>query len=62
MTQPLNIHTWKKMSIRKVKVGHLTTLSVYPVPSVWSEIWERKHLKSVLDGLAYIFNQNLIQK
>ena len=46
------------MSIRKVKVDHLTTLPVWPDPSVWCEIWERKHLKCVLDCFAlYILSK-----
>ena len=49
MTQTLNIQIWKKMNIRKVKVDHLTTLPVCPVPSVWSQVLKEKHTKSVLN-------------
>ena len=40
------------MSIWKVKVGHLTTLSDCPYPSFWPEIWKWKDQKSMMDVLA----------
>ena len=40
------------MSIWKVKVGHLTTLPHCPCPLFWSEIWNWKDLKSMMDVLA----------
>ena len=59
MTQPLNIHIWKKMDIRKVKLMTWPSLPVCPMPSVWSQIWKWKHLKSVLNILAmYILQKS----
>ena len=58
MTHPLNIPYMEENEIRKVKVDHLTTLPVWLDPSVWSEIWERKHLTPVLDCVAlYILSK-----
>ena len=54
----LNIHIWKKRTLEgQCESPDLPGLSA-PYPSVWSENWERKHLKPVLDNLGiYILSK-----
>ena len=66
MTHTLNIHTWKKMDIRKVKVDHLTILACLPCTLILVSSFEGETPKICakhFDNMYFIqFNSKLNEK
>ena len=55
LPHPLFYQIWIIMDIRKVKTDQLTLLVCMPCPSVWSQIWKRKHQECILAFFAIDF-------
>ena len=58
---PLTSIYGRKWTLGRLRLITQPSLSVCPIPSVWSQFWKWKHLKSVLNNLAMYILQNSVK-